>query len=334
MINFKDLPNKLFEICDFKKSINGGCVMYSYDARPELRDVIIVNEQPNFEIPHDFKVVSKAIEVSNKLNDETINIDVQNNNFLVKSKKGSYKVNLLGTDNFTPPNEIYLKTLKTDIKKLANACEYVAVKSDRPILRGVRIDFNGNIYASDKFRIYIHQVADFCDEGITIPATFIKIVKDNFGDIDDVELHLSEHKVKATKGNISIIGNIYEGQFPNLTKIVSSTSNKLNVIDKNIVGEALDYLKYMVNDSKDKSNYVVLKDGKLTLKGQSTFETEFDLGLQYDESICVDANYLTKAIATFEASKLKCMCSDGNVKTLFKLTDEIETVILMCIRTD
>lgn len=334
-MNFKELPKKLFEVCDFRKNEQGETMLYSYESKLENRDVIIVCSLTDFNIPHDFKVVNKAIEATNRLCNDTLKIEVDENTYHAKSSKGSYKVGLVNSIGFQPPKVEYLKTVNTHLNLLLKATEYVGIKNNRPILRGVQVDFNGNIIATDGYRIYINKVADFNNQGITIPTSFIKVVKDNFADTDEIELSISNKFVKASQGNISIIGNLYEGNYPNLEKILNNaTQIGLKDINKGELIEALDYLKYIVNDSKDKVNYLIFKDNLLTIKAQSTFETSYDLGLE-DSQICMQASYLLEALKVFDEDTLKCSCNSGDVKSLMSLCNNAnEYVILMCIRID
>lgn len=335
-IDFSKIPNKLFDICDFRKNENGGTTLYSYPMNNVEREVIIVASLEELEIPHAFKVNSKAIEASKKLNGSNLEIIINDNTFQAKSEKGRYKVALLNTEAFVSKDNEWLAQINVSISYLLKACEYVAIKTNKPALRGVHIDSNGNIVATDSFKVYVHKAADFTEEGITIPVNFIRIIKEIFGDEENINLEFSQTKVKASKDNITIIGNLYEGKFPNIDKILYvACGENLNEVKKDELIDSLDYLKYIVNESKDRINYLVFKNGLLTIKGQSTFETSCNLGLESDTKICMQANNLLEGLKTFEDAIIQCSCNVGFEKNMFTLKNNNgEYVVLLCVKME
>lgn len=336
MLDFTQLPKKLFDVCDFRPNEDGGCTLYNYNLKPENRETIIVCRLTDFEIPHAFKVNSKAIEATKQLNDSTLAITISENEYQAKSSKGKYKAKLLGIENFLPTNDDFTSQIITPMNNLSKACEYVAVKSNRPVLRGVHVYSNGDIVASDSFKVYMNKAS--CDSeqgGVTLPPDFIRVAKDNLGDIENVKIEFSQISCKISNDNISIFGKLYDGVFPEISKIENKISSGEIEIDRNKLDSALDYVKYIITDNKDLANYVVFADGLVKLLGQSEFETAFDLGLQNGEYICLSADNLINAIKTFSCDSLKVKyTAEQGYKALVSFESGNEKVILMCIRKE
>ena len=336
MLDFTKLPKKLFEVCDFRPNEDGGCTLYTYNLKPENRETIIVCRLTDFEIPHAFKVNSKAIEATKQLNDSNLVITVNETDYQAKSSKGRYKATLLGIDNFLPLNDDFTSQIITPMNCLSKACDYVAVKSNRPILRGVHVYPNGDIVASDSFRVYMYKASyDLGQGGVTLPPEFIKVAKDNFGDVENVKIDFSQINCKITKENISIYGKLYDGAFPDLNKIVNKIDSPVREINRESLESTLEYVKYIITDNKDLANYVLFADNLVKLYGQSEFETAYDIGLQFGDKVCLSAENLISAIKTFSCVCLKVQyTSEQGYKALISFENENEKVILMGIRKD
>lgn len=336
MFDLNQLPKKLYDVCDFRPCEDGGCILYNYNVKPEDREAYIIVRLADFEIPHAFKVNSKAIEATIKLSDPTLEITLNEKEYIAKSTKGKYKVSFLGIENFAPINLQNTHELNITLNYLNKACEYVAVKSNRPVLRGVHIDSNGNVVASDSYRVYCHRVGELASSGVTLPTEFIKAIKTLANDEETITIKYNDRQATASVGNVEIVSALYEGEFPNLQKVVDKVlDSETKTINRNALNEALDYARFIINDNKDLDNNVIFKNNKLRLLGQSEFETDFSIGLDGEDYLCLNVSNLISGIKSFENETIDCnFTGNENCKTLVSFRYGTEIVILMGIRKD
>ena len=168
------LPKKLNEINYFKK-VRGGCEVYSFASNPTQRNEVIIISL-NDSIENDFCIDSKAINMARTLN--PCDITITDKNFIIKSQngKGQFTSRLLCDDLFdlssTFENEVVV-----DFDKLLKASSYVSKNEKKPVLTGVRLDNNGNVYATDSFKAYFYNPNPLNKSGITLPKHLIDTTK-------------------------------------------------------------------------------------------------------------------------------------------------------------
>lgn len=312
MLDLKLIPNKLLDVCDFVKTENG-CVMYSSYIKPELKNTMKIKVTLNdFEIPHNFRVASKSLELAKKL--ENAEIKVTETSFIVKNDKSKFTSKLLQNETFDPNDNVeYTSNQQMNVKKMLNACDYVSKLDKKPILKGICLTSAGNIYATDSFSLYQYCANENAENenGIVVPTDFVKLISSLFGN-DDITIKFNDKNVVAEKDNITIESVLYFGEYPNIKKIINTClGNYIFDINTEIFNQALEYLGYIDYDS-DKKPLVKLERNVISLVGQSEFTSEIDFDI--DWSMLLDSSKFDSALKTISGSDVSCYALRSNNK--------------------
>lgn len=334
MLNVELLPKKLLDVCDFEKT-ETGCILYSTYSKPELKNSILIKVVlDSFEIPNNFRIPAKSLELFRKL--DNAELSVTDSSFIVKNNKSRFTSKLLDFESVSYKNDIDFENEQVmNVEKMLKACEYVSKNDKKPVLKGVFLDSNGSIYATDSFSVYKYGtgINNGDVKGISIPVDFIRLVSDLFGN-DDVKISFNETKVKATKGNITIESVLWSGQYPPLDKIFLqclNNSNKAVEINKNDFNEVIKYINY-VEYSTDKHSVVKLENNKITLLGDNQLTSELDFDIDY--IMTVDAERFEVGLKTIDEEKINsyCLAQNGQGKMiLFDSNNTDEKVLILGI---
>ena len=296
MLNLELIPSKLLDVCDFVKT-EKGCVMYSSYTKPELRKTLLIKATlEDFEIPHSFRVASKSLEIAKKL--ENAEIKVTESSFVVKNDKSKFTSKLLVNETFDPNEDVeFTSSQAMNVKKMLNACDYVAKIDKKPVLKGVYLTTNGNIYSTDSFSLYQFYNSDNTNDetGIIIPTDFIKTVNSLFG-TEDITIKFNDKKVVAEKDNITIESILYSGVYPNVKQIINACMNNYVFnINTKIFDEVVEYIGF-IDYSVDKKPLVKLEKNLISLIGENEFTSEISFDI--DWSMNVDSSKFANALKT------------------------------------
>lgn len=295
-INIDLLPKKFNEINYFKKT-ETGCEIYSYSKDiANRRDVIIV-ELDGFEIKQEFCVNNKALEMVKALS--PADISITDKSFIIKGKKGRFTSKLI-TDNFFNMNiDDDNICVNVDIDILTKASLYVCKNDKKPILTGVRLDSNRNIYATDSFVAYLYSNGEFTTDGITLPVSFINNIKElNGEDSSNIEIVYKKNIAMFQKNNIKILTRLLDGSYPNMTGIFGKKNGAVNV--KINDEEILDNLNIASNVGLDNDKRIVvsLSQNHLEVCGDNNYTSEIEFNNEDKFKMNVDLNYLRQGFKT------------------------------------
>ena len=168
-------------------------------------------------------------------------LTITDKQLIAKTNLGTYKAQFEKEE--MNPNIIEDgESIKVDISKLKNAIKFCDKSGKRPVLTGVHIEGN-KIIASDGFKLYFSEIEE-TNANITIPAEFVDLIE------NDMTLEFTKTSIIAKNESTTIVGKLLEGVYPNVEKLVSSSScpnEKINIealkdfvsFAKNIGSEAL-----------------------------------------------------------------------------------------------
>ena len=325
------LPKKLNDINYFKKA-EQGCEIYSYNSKVEERNEVIVIKLDDCEIEHDFCVDSKAIDMVKVL--YPCEINVTDKSFIIKSKKGKFTAKLLSESLFKLASDDYSKSLNIDINILTKASGYVAKNDKKPILCGVRIDDNNNVYATDSFKAYFYRTTnELSQNGITIPLNYINLVKSL---IDKNEINIKyNNNILMTRinPNIEIYGRLLDGNYPDMSRILKNRANATLVeIDKDEIVDRLS-IASNVGSGSDKRTLIKFTKNKIEALGDNDYEAEIKYNSGNDFSLKIQLEYLDQAFKNIDNTRLEVVF-DNNQKigVMAFLENDNETCLILGIK--
>lgn len=328
-INIDLLPKKFNEINYFKKT-ETGCEIYSYSKDVASRRDVIIVELDGFEIKQDFCVNNKALEMVKALS--PADISITDKSFIIRGKKGRFTSKLI-TDNFFNMNiDDDNICVNVDIDILTKASLYVCKNDKKPILTGVRLDSNGNIYATDSFVAYLYSNGEFTTDGITLPVSFINNIKElNGEDNSNIEILYKKNIAMFQKNNIKILTRLLDGSYPNMTEIFGKKNGAINV--KINDEEILDNLNIASNVGLDNDKRIVvsLSQNHLEVRGDNNYTSEIEFNNEDKFKMNVDLNYLRQGFKTIGSGLNFSVLYDElnkNGKMIFLTKDKELSLIL------
>ena len=321
------LPNKLNDINYFKK-VDDGCEIYSYAEKVTTRNEVIVIKLDT-QIEKDFCVDSKALEMVKAL--QPADITITDKSFIIKSTKGKGKFTsrLLSEELFDLSSNELLREINVDVDKLVKASQYVSKNDKKPILTGVRVNSEGNIYSSDSFKAYFHIPHNLSNDGITIPVAFINLTKTLFNDIKDINIYYNNNILMVENDNIKLYGRLIEGNYPNMEKIISNIQYAKEVeVD---VEELLDRLNIAQNvgSDEDKKTTICLSQNKIEALGDDNYEAEIKFDNQNEFCAKMQLESLSQALKNVNKPSLRFLFKDGIGVMAFVLNEEEKEISLV-----
>lgn len=338
ILNVDLLPKKLNEINHFLKE-EKGCSLYSYAEKNEERQNVIIVRLEDFDIAESFTTDSKTLNMLRVLN--PAEIIIKDNLFVIKSPKGNYCSRLLNNDGFFKPNLDVNNKFITNIEYLNKATAYVSKNEKKPILTGVRLDSNGNIYATDSFRVYSKIVGDFSADGITMTVGFIKTINDVIEGVSkggSLEIQYNKNNAIVTKDNITIVGRLLDGAYPTIEKVIQSKSGAESVeINQDEFVEALTISQNVTADNEN-GTIIILRENRFTAEGKEKYENRITFKNEGKYYLAVTQKALLQALATYRGERfsVEVLHKDSMGQILF-ITNENEgneTILILGIKRE
>lgn len=331
-MNFNiDLPKKLNKINYFVKEENG-CKLYSYNT--QNNDVYIIASYPEMEIEKDFAITDSTLLAISKLQ-PGVDVKLNEKSIVAVSKKGRYTGKYIDP-SFIQPNMNYEHNYPVDLDILNKAANFSSATDKKPVLTGVNINTNGDITATDGFKVYFCKGENGNEKNansITISSNLIKVAYSIF-DNKLLFIEYNKNTVAFTFENVKVIGRLLEGNYPSLANIFSMLdSAEKQKINKEEILECLDFTKMTGANSKlkDLGLYAILQENKFLGKSDETFEKEITY---HGGEIIFDANYLELVLKSFKTNNVEIATRESGKGSLACFTEENnvkEKVVLLGI---
>lgn len=296
------LPKKFNEVNYFKK-LENGCEICSYSKKISERNEVLIVKLENFEIEKDFCVENKTLEMVKVL--YPCDIEITDKSFIIKSKKGKYTGKLLSENLFYLQREdLFSTAIEADINVLIKASTFVNKNIQKPVLTGVRVDYNSNIYSTDSFRAYFYVPNNkaLTTEGITLPISFINDIKNIFNLDNNVKINIYKNIVYYQNENITLCSRIIEGAYPDMSKIFGNYKAHETIdVDK---ADLLDKISIAnnVGADNDKNTTIVLSKNKFEAFGSNNYEAEIKFENDNQFTFKLPINHLEQALKTIAES--------------------------------
>lgn len=231
------------------------------------------------------------------------------------------------------------KEIEVNNNILIKASGYVSKNDKKPILCSVRIDSNGNIFATDSFRAYLYNASfDLTTEGISLPVNFINSIKTLFNK-DIINIKYNKNIAMVTYDNIKLYSRLIDGNYPDMKNIFlkKSVSSVVDVDYEELKDRISIASKVEVNE--DKRTILKFSENKIEALGNDNYEAEIkfenDELYKNDYSLKVQLDLLDQSLKIMDSKTIfKVVYSnDKNGLMLFLDSEETnETCLILGIR--
>lgn len=327
-----ELPNKINKINYFKK-VENGCQLYSFNGM--LGNDVFVIKQFDLQIENDFAITSSTLEAIQKLQ-PNVDVKITDKSITAKSSKGKYTGKLLDA-KLTLPFMKYEdeNVFKANLDILLKATNFSSNNEKKPILTGVNLNANGDIVATDSFKVY--RYADKKDDradnpsNITISANIIKFASSVFNTEEPLNIYFNKNTIMLTDYTTQIVGNLLVGEFPKIENIFKMINGDNHELNRDEILECIEFTKIAGSNVKIKEIglYATFKKNMFIGNADEVFEKE----IVYDgNEIIFECNYLETVLKSFKNNKIYISSQNngrGNLACFTEESNENEKVVLM-----
>lgn len=285
-----------------------------------------------------------------------ISIELEGNSLNIKYGKSKFKLPCLSVDEF--PSIEQAKSSSKLILPQAQLMEMInksrfAISSDetRYYLNGIYFhskEVDGKrmlrAVATDGHRLaLVEYPADedtkSIEKGIIIPRkTIHEMHKVMEGVEENIELSISEAKIKMQAGDTVIISKIIDGDFPDYERVIPKDNNKLVKVDKKTISDAIDRVSTIAND-KHRSIKIIIDNNTIKLQANTT-----EGGFADEEISCeyigekletgFNSRYLLDVLGQVDSDTVLIKLKDGNFPSIIRGEGEEKTLfVVMPVRT-
>ena len=208
MININNLPTMVFHFFEAPNKI----------LITDENYFNIITAEIDEQFDNDFILDAKSFDLMKKLNTNR-KIEVDKKQITITSNEGTYKCNHIERQKPNLHLDDIIYEHNFDLEELKFASKFVSNNSAQQILNGVLICDNGDIYATDSFKMYgsNKNTQQQINNSWSIPVKFIELIKNG-------NLKFTKNKV-IYEDDYCVYGNVYAGKMPDLKKAFAYSSN-------------------------------------------------------------------------------------------------------------
>ncbi|OCA06741.1 DNA polymerase III subunit beta [Wolbachia endosymbiont of Trichogramma pretiosum] len=173
--------------------------------------------------------------------------------------------------------------------------------------------------------------------GVIIPRKTIMELLKVLGDCNEINIKLSDRKIKFTCGEYILISKLIDGTFPDYKAVIPTSQDKQMIVKSSELASVIDRVSVVVSD-KIKSIKFSLQENLLTLhsNSQECSDATESIEVDYDGALMevgFNSRYLLDALSCIK-NKCKISLSDGNSATIITDEDDPSALyIVMPMRT-
>lgn len=171
----------------------------------------IITAEVDEQFDKDFILDAKSFDLMKKLTTNR-KIEVGKKQIVITSNEGTYKCNHIDRQMPDLRLEDIIYEHNFDLEELKLASKFVSNNPSQQVLNGVFACDNGDIYATDSFKMYgsNKNTTQEINNSWSIPVKFIELIKNG-------NLKFTKNKV-IYEGDYCVYGNIYAGDMPNFKR--------------------------------------------------------------------------------------------------------------------
>jgi len=160
--------------------------------------------------------------------------------------------------------------------------------------------------------------------GIIIPRkTIAEVQKLIDGSQDDIEIELSDSKIRFTIGSVVLLSKLIEGTFPDYDRVTPKDNHKIMSVNKSDFATAVDRVSTIASDRGGKAVKLKANDGllELSVTNPDHGTASEELGVEFAESdfeIGFNASYLLDIVRQIRSDNIIFNFNDSGSPTLVK----------------
>jgi len=285
-----------------------------------------------------------------------ISIELEGNSLNIKYGKSQFKLPCLSVDEFPSIEQAQssskLIVPQVQLMEMINKSRF-AISNDetRYYLNGIYFhskEVDGKrmlrAVATDGHRLALVEYgADedvkSIEKGIIIPRkTIHEMYKVMEGVEDNIELSISESKIKMQAGDTVIISKIIDGDFPDYERVIPKDNNKIVKVDKKVISDAIDRVSTIADD-KHRSIKIIIDNNMIKLQA-NTAEGGFadeEISCEYNEDRIdtgFNSRYLLDVLGQVDSDMVFIKLKDGSLPSIIQGEGEDKTLfVVMPVRT-
>lgn len=173
--------------------------------------------------------------------------------------------------------------------------------------------------------------------GVIIPRKTIMELLKVLGDCNEINIKLSDRKIKFTCGEYILISKLIDGTFPDYKAVIPTSQDKQMIVESSKLASVIDRVSVVVSD-KIKSIKFSLQENLLTLhsNSQECSDATESIEVDYDGALVevgFNSRYLLDVLSCIK-NKCKFSLSDGDSATIITDEDDPSALyIVMPMRT-
>ncbi len=214
---------------------------------------------------------------------------------------------------------------------------YLHVISDdggAKVLRGVATD--GHRLA--RFDMAQPEGLDDDMPGVIVPRKAVGELRKMIDEFEgDIEISLSETKIRLTFADVVLTSKLIDGTFPDYSRVIPEGNDKVMEVDSKKFAEAVDRVS-TISTEKTRSIKLSLNEGNLRLSVNSPDQGTAKEGIEAsysadDMEIGFNSRYLLDILSQIEGDVTQVILADSTAPTILKdLTDDGALYVLMPMR--
>jgi len=170
--------------------------------------------------------------------------------------------------------------------------------------------------------------------GIIIPRKTVNELKKLIEEqSEEVEISLSETKIRFAFGNAVLLSKLVDGTFPDYARVIPDGNNKIMEVDAKLLNQAVDRVS-TISTGKTRGIKFALSAGKLNLSAQSPesgfAEEEIDVTYSADSfEIGFNSRYVLEMLAQLEGDSAQFLFSDQNSPVLVTDPSDVRSLYVI-----
>jgi DNA polymerase III subunit beta len=205
---------------------------------------------------------------------------------------------------------------------------HVSGGGDEKVLRAVATD--GHRLA--RVEVAVPAGADGMP-GVIVPRKTIqelrKLLENGEG---DVEVSLSDTKIRFIYGDAVLVSKLIDGNFPDYERVIPAANEKLMEVDCKIFKDAVDRVS-VISSEKSRAIKLQLESGKLTLSagsGDQVASEEIDINYSSNAiDIGFNSRYLLEMMTQIDGDTAQFLLNDGNSPALVRDTADVGSLYVI-----
>ncbi len=207
----------------------------------------------------------------------------------------------------------------------------------RPVLKGIEIKDN-RFLALNGYYLSMRQAKFYCNERIVISEKVWKLLLKTLDKKSDNLIKVlwnGSNLIKFEFQNFIVKGELYEGRFLDVTKIIFNNPETEFTIETN---KLLDTLKLMDKLTKDEQMVILyINDDKLKLETKTDMNImtdEIDITDKYGEDVNIAFNikYLIAVVNQYKNENVRVQLKGPNNPMILKLNNKLDLVLPVRLR--